>query len=176
MTAIVAGMFFLAVAMVIQRVAVWRQERRAIAREQAFRFHALRDELQEMAVRGDVVSNDRSYLVLMSILNLCIRNAGAFRLRDLVQLARRVDDRVESTTVSSSLRSAPESVQDLTERTIHTVGQMLVQNDKLVALGVRCYVFWHRRIAAPLQSLLRSVAPDYAFTVRTARRYQSFAL
>lgn len=74
MTGIVVGLVCFAIAVLVQRLALERRARRLKATEQAFRFHAIRDRLQELALENVVNQRNPVYQFVMFTANLAISN------------------------------------------------------------------------------------------------------
>src|SRR3990172_9594942 len=88
MTGIIAAFGFLAIALGIQRAFLLRHETVLRIREQAFRFHALRDNLQLFSLDGKIQSTSPSYGFLVSLTNLGIKNAGKLNVLDILRAAK----------------------------------------------------------------------------------------
>jgi hypothetical protein len=185
MTSIVVGLVALALAVLIQRLVLVRRARGLKAREQAFRFHAIRDELQALALKGVVDQDDSVYRFVMWTTNLYIRNAGVIKLRDILRIARAVDSEVTGgTKLMYEVKRAPEPLQRLVGDTFTALVETLVANDYIVRAGLAA-----GRLAARTQKMLRPaialltrmgdaiarlIAPTHAEAVEYARKYDDW--
>ena len=183
MTGTLVALACLAIAVLIQRLALERRARRLKATEQAFRFHAIRDQLQELALEGAVHQHDQVYRFVMFTANLAICNAGVMKLRDILAIAQTVDSEIseQTHTFFRDVKRQPEQMQRLVGATFETLAQMLVANDFLMRAGLRTAVLASRAwtIARPVllavtravDWLARYLAPTRAKAVWYARRY-----
>jgi hypothetical protein len=184
MTAIIVGLCALAIAVAIQGFMLRRHARGLKAREQAFRFHAIRDELQLLAIREEVDPNTDLYQFLMYTANLAIQNAGVMRLRDILALARRVKQEIPQQFLRA-LETAPKPLRKLTAETFGALASMLVANDPLVAMGLSAAALtakaWSfirpllRSVISAIDALAKQIAPSHAEAVRYARDYSNIA-
>ncbi len=133
------GLSWLVVAMAIQRAFLAGRSRTLRAKEQAYRFHALRDELQLMAAEGRVETTSLTYNFLMQSLNLGTRNAGLMKLREILELSEKVRRTVEEThfeAIYSDIQKHESSVRDLAGRIFFMFANILIANDWLVSAGL----------------------------------------
>lgn len=188
MTGLMVGLVALAVAVMIQRLILRSRARTLVAREQAFRFHAIRDELQLLALRGDVEQQSGPYEFLMWTTNLAIRNAGTMKLRDVVRIVRAIDFKMAelpTRQLENELASSPKPLQRLAADTFEALTKMLVANDTLVRGGLYCAELTARTWALcrpafrflihRVDALAQHVAPSHAEAVQYARKYSDIA-
>ena len=183
MTSIMVGLAALALALLVQRLVLERRARVLKAREQAFKFHAIRDELQRLALKGVVSQSHDVYQFVMWTTNLSIRNAGVMKLRDTLRIARTVNSEMSERGRKFLLdvKRAPEPLQRLVGDTFKALAETLVANDYIVRAGLTIGVLaaqaWKMlrpvfaaitRIVDPFAEL---VAPRHAEAVRYARKY-----
>ena len=71
MSAVLVGLVALALAVVLQRLLLVGQARQLTARQQAYRFHAIRDELQSLAIMA--TKCDRSPSTVRSSSSFAVR-------------------------------------------------------------------------------------------------------
>jgi len=184
MTAWIAALVAVALAAGIQGAMLAHRARLLKARQQAFHFHAIRDELQYLALKGEVDPHCELYEFLMFTSNLAIRNAGIFRLRDLIRLARTVKQEIPDRFVGM-IESQPESLQRLAGQTFVALTQMLIANDPIVRAGVECFISANRAkefvrpivksVVSGVDTIARQVLPSHAEAVRHARDYSDIA-
>ena len=146
------------------------------AKEQAFRFHALRDELQLLAVEGYISTSSVSYVVLVRMLNVAIRNPGLMRLRDVLRMATIARNTVERKRTfeefQEDLQHHDPKVQQLASNCFLAFMTMLISNDSLVRLAFEA-ADWSvvRSMFRHSRGLLRHVVPTHTEAVDMARWY-----
>lgn len=185
MTSLLVGLVALALAVLVQSLALRSRARSLRIQEQAFRFHAIRDELQLLALRGDVAQSGELYQILMWTSNLAIHNAGEARLRDMVRLARVVDPRMAVVQELLDMKRHPKALQKLAAETFNALTMMLIVNDWLVLGGLRFAQFtWQtwkvcqpvaRGVIATMDWIADLLSPPRAEAVRYARKYDRSA-
>lgn len=186
MSAVLVGLVALALAVVLQRLLLVGQARQLTARQQAYRFHAIRDELQSLAISGQAQPDSDLYRFLMWTANLAIRNAGTMKLRDIVSLARAVDKETRPyRPFEEMIRSSPKPLQHVAVETFESLTAMLVANDSLVRGGLRfanvAVSTW--RLCRPVliflvrraDAIAQHIAPSHAEAVQYARKYAGLA-
>ena len=179
MTSLLIALAALLMALCIPLGILWKREPRLRSREQAYRFHELRDRLQVLNIQGKIRSESVGYTFLMFSLNLAIRNAGTMRLSDVLQISRAVRRKAEDITfaqIADDVRRQGEEAQTLSAEFFGSLAAMLISNDQLVRL-----VF---TIAKPLAGSLnhaiiklaasvgKALVPEHAEAVYEAREYQ----
>jgi len=190
MTAIMVGLISLALAVLLQRLMLERRARRLKACEQAFKFHAIRDELQLLALKKAVQQDNEVYDFILWTANLCIRNAGVIKLRDTLRVARIVHSKLNPEMTGrqrellKAVKSAPPELQHLAGETFKALAEILVANDALVraGLGVAVMAIQARKLIRPLFAALmnagdpvaRIVVPTHAEAVKYAREYHNW--
>jgi hypothetical protein len=182
------GLFFLCVALLVERLMLSGRTHILQAKECAYRFHALRDELQLMAASRRLDTSSLTYSFLMFSLNLAIKNAGTMKLRDILRLADTVKERIEATrfeAIKADITTHDSSVGELAGRIFHTFYEILVSNDRWVSIAIsmhrhirhswadiRPLLEWiDRRVAA----ILTVFAPTKVNAAVRARQYQHWA-
>jgi hypothetical protein len=160
------------------------------AREQAFRFHAIRDELQWLALRGEVRPHVALYGLLLWTANLAIRNAGTMRLHDVLVMARAIERYMGALPPHRAgwercIRACPAPLQRVAAKASEALADMLVANDPFVRAGLCCARLSARARARcrPLLPLLighadaltQHVSPVRAEAIRYARKYSGIA-
>jgi hypothetical protein len=189
MNAILAALVACALAFLIERVMLQKHARRLKASEQAFRFHAIRDELQLLAMHGEVRTDSRVYQFLLWTANVAIHNAGVFKIRDMIAIAHQVRTRMEVVAASRSfdeaVKAEPKAVQHITGETFDALAAMLVANDALVRMGWSCSqvasgaLHGFRVVIRPLirtiDALAASLVPHRLEAVYYAREYSGIA-
>ena len=188
MNAILAGLLLLSIGLVFQRTLFWKRERRLRATEQAFGFHAIRDEVQELAVTDALRQDDPIYRFVMWTANLCIKNAGVLRLRDTLRLAKavgnkaKVEDSQAFTAFILDIQRRPEPVQRLIGKTFYSLAEMLMANDPIVRVGViaafrasRVWATVQPSITKTIDRIAAFVIPERAEAVSYARKYRHVA-
>jgi len=180
MTAVIVGLGSLALALLIVRIMLNHWARRLKVREQAFRFHAIRDDLQLLALEGVIKQSDPAYDFLLWTTNLGIQNAGVMRLRDLVSIAARIDSRIES-DIPKRLERSPKEVQRVAAELFEALVMMLIRNDWIVLAGWHCMRAvsstwrWLRPTVRLLDRLAARIVPARARAVEYAREYSQVA-
>ena len=121
-----------AFALLIQRLFLVGCQRLIRAKEQAFEFHRLRDELQLAAAEGNIKPRSLAFEFLMQILNVAIRNAGVLTLTQSLALAKKVsakNDGGRYEAVLADFKNHGPRIQDLAAKTFSSFATMLVAND-----------------------------------------------
>lgn len=144
-------------------------------KEQAFRFHALRDELQLSAVNGDIPVTSLSYRMLMLMLNIAIRNAGLMKLRDILMMTETVRKqlgRSNAEELQNDIQRHGPKVQELASKCFTVFADMLVANDYIVRLVMAAvHSPFVKYAVLPLFRMLKPLAPTHAQAVRQAKWY-----
>lgn len=160
-----------------ERIYFSGMEQRLKAKEQAFKFHALRDDLQLLVANGQVEPSALTYTCLMGLLNFAIRNAGVMKLRDILALSRKIQTDVNQKNfqdIQADIKRHDAAVQELSQRVFFALADMLISNDWLVRTGVKAQnsiepaVRLLNRIAG---AVLRIINPERVQAVGAARRY-----
>jgi len=150
------------------------------AKEQAFRFHSLRDQLQLLAVGGCIETGSTSYTVLMRMLNVAIRNPRLMKLRDMLWMAEAAKDTLSHPTFEEfqkDIQRHDQSVQKLAQDCFAAYMVMLISNDSIVRLafkGVNWAVAnWTalKPILVHSRALFKCVVPAHTEAVDLARWY-----
>lgn len=188
MEGILVGLSSLVVALSVQRIFLEKYGSRLRSKEQAFQFHALRDDLQLLVAEGSLSTSSLTCDFLMRMLNFAIRNAGVIRLREIVDLSERIRRGAANTpfsAIDADIRKHDARVQELAQRFFETFAVMLVSNDWLVWSGVRVLntvrTSWTaarplvRAINRIMTTILSLVSPVRLRAVRDARWYSERA-
>lgn len=139
MDGVIVGLASLLVWVGIGRILLERKSSSLRAKEQAYRFHAMRDELQLLAAERKIDTSSESYGFLISVLNFSIRNAGVVKLREIIEVSERVRRETsgsEFNGIMEDLRRHGPQVQRLAQEFFETFAWMLISNDRLVKYGV----------------------------------------
>lgn len=147
------------------------------AKEQAFRFHELRDDLQLLAIEGKISISSPVYADLMRMLNVAIRNPGIMKLREIVWMAVTVRDQIKARGVANLqeqlLRENPE-VQAFASRCFLAYSQMLISNDLLVRTAfsiANLSIAPIKAVVGPIYRFMKRVAPTHAQAMKQANWY-----
>lgn len=188
MDGLVVGLVTIAIAGAIERVFIEHTTSRLRAKEQAFKFHALRDQLQLFVAEGQVETSSPTYAFLMRMLNFSIRNAGAIGLRQTLEFTEKVRLNIgegQFDLVAKDINKHGADVQKLAQQFFGTFAWMLVSNDWLVRSGVHAAsaVRTSWKFVRPLAlavhkavgAVLHLVAPTKIKAVREARWYSDQA-
>lgn len=175
---------WLLAALTFQRIILRPAARRLKAREQAYRFHALRDELQSLALDGKIDRKSVTYAFLMTAVNTAIKNAGLARLRELNQAVQRMEIDIPKERIVYLMEDAQKhdkSVRELGARIFIGFALMLISNDWIAFLGfkVRHKIGESRKAIKPLlssidklaSSIFGFLAPHKLAAVKDARWY-----
>lgn len=188
MDALLFGLAWVIVAMSIQRAFLTGRSRTLRAREQAYQFHTLRDELQLFAAGGRIETSSLAYSFLIQSLNLAIRNAGLLKLREILELSERVRKTIEKTNfeaIYDDIQRHDSAVRELAGRVFFAFATMLIANDWLVSAGLnmrrRILTSWG--IIKPIikfadslaTAFLNVFAPTKVQAVDQARLYRNWA-
>ncbi len=84
--AFIVGLVLLGLAVLMQRTFLYPVSLKLKRREQEFKFHEVRDELQLLAIDRVIDVNSAAYLFLLSMSNVAIKNAGVLCVRDIIQM------------------------------------------------------------------------------------------
>lgn len=171
--AFVFGLVVAIVPLSILALTLRKHARELKARKQAFMFHALRDDLQDLVLNGIVQQDGVAYRFLYMTVNLGIANAGTLRLRDILRIAQQVDTKVQeqSQKLWRDIRTQDEQVQSLVAETFSTLTQILIANDILVSLGFRAAV----AVWTVIDRIAQHVVPVQAAAVNYARHYNDLS-
>src|SRR5690606_36935102 len=111
--------------------------------EQAFRFHAIRDEAESLVLSGLVERNDEVIGYVRWVANLGIRNAGTLSLTEAIATARRIEAQLPDGASPSAfedflqeVKERPEPLQHLVAATFTALALMLVANDRVARAGL----------------------------------------
>jgi hypothetical protein len=175
MNAFVFGLAATALAVMIQWVALSSRRTALHTVEQAYRFHELRDELQMLTLCGQLASTSRVYSCLMGMINVCIRNAGVFRVRDALDIAARVEQRLKpADRFTEEVRQSEPAVQELAGKVFLSFARMLISNDWIVRSAFKSVHVCQPTIQA-FKWLLERIDPARTQAFREARRYERMA-
>ena len=188
MDGLIVGLITIAIASAIERIFIEHTTSRLRAKEQAFKFHALRDRLQLLVAEGQVEASSLTYAFLMRMLNFSIRNAGAIGLRQTLEFSEKVRKNIgegQFDVVAKDISKHGAEVQKLAQEFFGTFAWMLVSNDWLVKSGVRAAsavrTSWKflRPLALAVHKaigcILNLVAPTKIKAVHEARWYSDQA-
>jgi hypothetical protein len=149
------------------------------SKEQAYRFHELRDRLQILNVEGKIEAASISYLFLMSSLNLAIKNAGVMTLSDVLQISRAVRKKAEYITfeqIADDVRGQSEEARILLAEFFQSLTVMLISNDGLVRLVFNLAKppagSFKRAALRTIASIGKALAPTHTEAIYEARDYQ----
>lgn len=176
---LVSGLVAAVVLLAIPLVMLHRRVPALRAREQAFRFHELRDRLQLLVIEHRISTSSHAYRTLMTIVNLGIRNAGVMKLSDLIELAKLVRHNMDVAPFEHferELKKHDVEVQRLAADSFNAFAEMLVSNDHLTSLMAKAVEAAANRanyaVVRSAKSLARRITPDHATVVSEASRYQ----
>jgi hypothetical protein len=178
----VSGFYFgaivLAVAVVGIRLTLSGVSKSTKASEQAFLFHALRDELQVLAAERVLSSDSLVYQHLMKMLNLGIKNAGIMTVRDLLVVYSQLSAEAKgSTAFQDAVEKCDPKTKNLAGRCFLAFSQMLIANDWVVRTAVQCA----KAIRIPgvayraITKTASQIFPQRSQAVREARLYREWA-
>ena len=149
------------------------------AKEQAFRFHEIRDRLQILNVQGKIEETSVGYKFLMSSLNMAIKNAGTMRLSDVLKISRAVRknaDDIRSERIDKDIRRHGEEARKLSAEFFQALAVMLVSNDNLTsimfALAMPLAGILNQAALRLIASTGKVLAPDQTEALYEAREYQ----
>lgn len=161
MESFIAGLASLVLGIWIERALLANLAAKLRVKEQAFQFHALRDELQLLVAEGRIDPSSDVYEFLMQMTNFCIRNAGVLKLREVLEIAERVKSKIannEFKRIIEDIQKQDVQVQQLAQKFFFAVANMLISNDWLVRCGVQ--------MATAIAKGLRTVTPVVALVHR----------
>ncbi|MEO5825127.1 MAG: hypothetical protein ABIR59_04510 [Gemmatimonadales bacterium] len=145
MIALFVALFVLAMSVAIQSVLLRSHRRLLTAQEQAFRFHAIRDELELMAVNKEISPNDQVFEFVRWTTNVCIQGAGKLTLREALRTVKTIESSLPAEMRGSdhgrfvkAIERRPESLQKLVGEMFFAMATMLVANDFWVRFGLHC--------------------------------------
>lgn len=139
MDGVILGLASLAVWIGIGRVMLERRSSSLRAKEQAYKFHSIRDELQLLAAEKRIDVSSRSYEFLIYVLNFSIRNAGVVKIREIIALSEKIRKDTSGNQFSNimdEIKKSDVQVQKLAQEFFQTFAWMLISNDRLVRYGV----------------------------------------
>lgn len=168
------GILVVVILMATQAVRFRAMGLKLLAVEQAYRFHQLRDSLYRLVAHGKLREETPTYWFLSLIINLAIRNAGEWRLKHLLKVAKATQTEAldRSKGVLSDIMAHDRDVQELAAETVLAVRKMVVQNE-LVDYGVRIALWfkrqrrWFRSIIPVVRAALQRVSMEYVGAVVT---------
>jgi hypothetical protein len=149
------------------------------AKEQAFRFHELRDRLQALFVEGYIEIDSLTYQFLVFSLNLSIRNAGKMKLTELLEMAKIVEKRVNKLTfdeIRADIQLHDVQVQQLAAEFFKAFAWMLVSNDRIIS--VMAFVLravaekLNEALIKPIRQIAQRILPERAEALAEARKYE----
>lgn len=170
MNGIIAGLTFLAIALGIQRAFLLKRETALRVKEQAFRFHALRDNLQLFSLDGKIQQASPSYGFLLALTNLGIKNAGILNVRDILLATKGTIQEVDTTRINrllDDIRQQGKAFQELAANCFLAFGDMLICNDPIVRWGIRCY-----RFAKPCVGWIAKIMPERSSAAHYSQRFR----
>lgn len=175
MQLLIFSLSIFALGLLIEILMLCRRAPRLNVKEQAFRFHALRDDLQLLAVDGHISVTSLSYHTLMLMLNVAIRNAGLMKLREILVIAETVRKELAQSNakeLQSDIQRHGVKVQELASQCFKAFADMLVANDYIVRLVVAAaHSSLVRYGVLPVFRMLKPLAPVHAKAVSQARWY-----
>jgi hypothetical protein len=148
------------------------------AKEQAFRFHALRDQLQLLAVEGRISTTSVGYKGLLRMLNIAIRNAGLMKLGEMLRTAESAKDTIDNKPTfekfEEDIQRHDAAIQQLASDCFSAYVYMLISNDSLVRVA---FMLANWTVVKPvfrhLRRLLTQLVPTHTEAVDLARWYSS---
>lgn len=164
MDTVIFALAAVAFALLIQRFFLLGCQRLLRAKEQAFEFHRLRDELQLAAAEGIIKPGSLAFEFLMQMLNVAIRNAGILTLTQSLALAKKVSGKSDRGTYEAAIADIEKHgprVQQLAGGFFHSFARMLLANDWLVSAV----------IALTRHHLSNQLVVEPARSIRRLRRY-----
>lgn len=184
MEGLLIGLASLAFAVCIQRVFLGNLNAKLRAKEQAFKFHALRDEVQRAVAEGRLDRSSLTYNFLIRMLNFAIRNAGVMKLREILEISEKVKSSVETSQfsrIAADVQKHDAEVQQITQKFFFAFAHMLIANDWIVQGGVKAatVVSTSLMVIKPLaqafnkgmSALCGVITPTKAKAVREAQWY-----
>jgi hypothetical protein len=149
------------------------------SKEQAYKFHEFRDRLQILNAEGKVGIASLGNDFLMFAINLAIRNAGAMRLTDILQMSRAVKKKVQNDgfeRITEDIRRQGEEAQKFSAEFFEAFAIMLISNDTVTSL---MFTFTKLAAGSVNKAVLRLIAavgnalvPEQTEALREAREYQ----
>ncbi len=142
MAGVVAGLVGAVIGITGILLILHRRRRELECERMGFRFRKLRDRLQLLAVKGEVSVDSPTYLFGMWLVNVAIKNVRDMKLRDVIWLAERIDDRVRhggEALWDDFTKNQPRAVQTVVGQTFIEFAHVMAANDPFVALGLRIY-------------------------------------
>jgi|SRR5579862_1794050 len=150
--------------------------RRALLKknEQCFKFHDFRDRLQLLTLAGKIRPDSELHNFLLMTVNVAIRNAGVFKLRDLLEITKTVNKETDE-KLQDHIREYPTEVQALASEVCSSFAWMLVANDDLTAwlfkgLGILTQLT-NDAVVKCAKLVVARLAPSRVAVVRTANDY-----
>lgn len=147
--------------------------------EQAFAFHRLRDELQQLAIEGQIPTESETFRVLMMLLNLSIKNAGVLKLRNVLKLVKSVEGKIGESgqeRFRHDLATRPLAVQSLAAKCFFSLAQMLCCNDDLLLILVaRVRLILPFTVKKILRHVIKELSPMRAEALNESRKFNRFA-
>jgi hypothetical protein len=138
-TSLIIGLVAVALAMLIQRLMLRGAKKRIRNVELIFRFHKFRDQLQDLAVSGEIDPRSARYAILIGLCNFAIRNGGRTRFRDLIPLI----ESVNTPELTRLLQTEPRlEWESMPEQEREVVGGIFVEFIKVMVLNDLLLTVW----------------------------------
>jgi len=179
MTPVLVALTMTVIGLLVPLAVLRRRDVLLRSKEQAYRFHELRDRLQILNAEGKIQPESIGYSFLMFSLNVAIKNAGVMSLSDMLQMSRAVKKKAEYITfeqIAEDFRKQSEEAQILSAEFFRSLTLMLISNDHLVRFTFT--------LAQPLAgkvnhaavnlatSAARFLVPKHTEVIYEARQYQ----
>ena len=178
MNAIFVALASMLIGVSLGTLVLYKYARRVNMKEQAFKFHELRDGLQMLAIDGKIEKESKLYEFLLFTINLSIKNAGLMKLSELLSLSKAIDSRMSATPVEqifADIRRHDQEVQQLSADVFDSLAQMLISNDHLIFLlakiSTRIVDGASRNV---IKSVARTVLPGHSEALRAALNYRNW--
>lgn len=179
MIAICVALVAVAIAMLIGMFTLRSYFGALRAKEQCFRFHELRDRLQMLLIDGKIGRGSDVYEFLQLTINLGIKNAGDMKLRQILGLARQLNQKIAGVpyqNIFEEIRQQSPDVQSLFGDIFQSLAAMVISNDKIVFIFTVIAESSSDIVGGAARSCVRTIVrtlmPDYSEAARSAREYQ----
>jgi hypothetical protein len=185
---VLVGLVVISLVVTVERAILSGWDDKLRAAEYCYRFHRLRDELQMMVIQRKLETSSLTYNFLMQSLNFAIRNAGTMKLREILEIANKVKERVEAAhfdAICEDIAKHDTHVSDLAGHVFSTISEILIANDRLVCIGVAVYRTIKksmsfispilRAVNSIVTPLFRVLTPMRVDAIDSARQYEKWA-
>lgn len=134
LSSVIAGLLGAVSGMLVVAFMAYRREKQLNVERFRFRFLRFRDEFRYLAATGELDPRVPTYTLMISLLNIAIKNAGTMRLRDLPAFAEMIDQRVRRTgeVAWKDFRSQSAEVHRLVAQIFMELGKLMLANDPII--------------------------------------------